>query len=58
MKVCRREDKPFTFFLFSNMLMYGVRVIVNLKEKYKISHQFPINGNTATLLLAPSPAVG
>ena len=44
MKVCRREDKPFAFFLFSNLLLYGTKIVMNLKEKYKISHQFPING--------------
>jgi hypothetical protein len=44
MKVCRSSDKPFTFFLFNNMLMYGTEVRMNLKEKYKISHQLPIDG--------------
>jgi hypothetical protein len=27
------------------MLMYGVEVRMNLKEKYKISHQLPIDGH-------------
>jgi hypothetical protein len=45
-QVCRREDKPFTFFLFSNLLIYGVKVVMNIGEKYKISHQLKINGTT------------
>lgn len=39
-KKCRAGDKKFTYFLFSDMLMYGTRLPLN---KYKISHKIPID---------------
>eukprot|EP00456_Euglypha_rotunda_P016099 TRINITY_DN15257_c0_g2_i4.p1 TRINITY_DN15257_c0_g2~~TRINITY_DN15257_c0_g2_i4.p1 ORF type:complete len:371 (-),score=35.49 TRINITY_DN15257_c0_g2_i4:31-1143(-) len=40
-KVCRSADKEYTFFLFSDLLIYAVKDRV--REKYKISHTIPID---------------
>lgn len=39
-KVCRSANKPFTFYLFNDMMMYGVK---QNSGKVKISHTIPID---------------
>jgi hypothetical protein len=40
-KVCRREPKPFIFFLFSDLLVYGVEN--KATNKIRVSQQIPID---------------
>ena len=43
-KVCRRKNKPFMFWLFTDMMMYGVPItkIPGRSQTFVVSHQFSL----------------
>eukprot|EP00808_Paulinella_micropora_P024903 g1533.t1 len=42
-KVCRAADKPFTFFLFNDILLYGTKQFSTGAARYKIHQQIELN---------------
>lgn len=47
-KVCRSANKPFTFYLFNDMMMYGVK---QSSGKVKISHTIPIDAQFQVIMI-------